>query len=135
MKRPERSKIDQQTLEDILRSPEDSSDEDISKERQTETFTNELKSRLQHTKTATGQTTYTFSSNLNHYELSDSSDDDDDKEVDEVAKGIHQTQENVQATSKFDYFRNNIHDPEARAALINALSSGDDSEDSDSSGD
>jgi hypothetical protein len=46
VKRPERSKIDQQTLEDILRSPEDSSDEDIQKERQTETFTTELKSRL-----------------------------------------------------------------------------------------
>jgi len=36
-------------------------------------------------------------------------------------------------TSKLDYFRNNIHDPEARAAWINALSSGDDSEDSESS--
>jgi hypothetical protein len=45
-KRPERSKIDQQTLEDILRSPEDSSDEDIKKDRQTDTFTNDLKSRL-----------------------------------------------------------------------------------------
>ena len=54
--------------------------------------------------------------------------------MDEVAKGIHQTQENAQTlSSKFDYFRNNIHDPETRAALINALSSEDDSDENGSS--
>ena len=58
--RPETSKIDRQTLEDILRSPDDSSDEDIQKERQTETFTNELKNKLQQTKNATGQASFTF---------------------------------------------------------------------------
>lgn len=54
--------------------------------------------------------------------------------MDEVAKGIRQTQENAQTiSSKFDYLRNNIHDPEARSAFVNALSSEDDSDENGSS--
>ena len=79
---------------------------------------------MQQTKKATGQSTYTFTSNLNHYELSDSSSDEDDEEVNEAAKGITQTTE---AGSKYDYFKENMRDPETRAALINALSDSEES--------
>ena len=75
----ERTKIGQQTLDEIMRSPDDSSDQEFNKDRTKETVTQEFKSRLQLSKNAAGASTYTFSQTLQNYEPSSSSDSDDEQ--------------------------------------------------------